>query len=477
MNRYVISIFVMLFTVNSLSAQLCLPSIFADGMVLQQRSDVAIWGKATPDEKITITPDWDGKRYRVVAQSDSTWRVKIATPEGSYTPHSIRIKSKQENIEINDVLIGEVWLCGGQSNMAMTMNGFRGQPVDGGTSDILHSTNRYLRQYSLDLVSTLTPKDDCPGEWLSANPNDTGNFSATAYYFGRIMQEILDVPIGLLNCSWSGSTIESWISEEGLADFEEVNIPDKSITRWRKNMTPTVLFNGMLNSIIGYGIKGSIWYQGEANRLSADRYPDYFKAMRSDWESRWGIGSFPIYACQIAPYGSPKAAKGLSRALMREAQLRISQEQSNTGLAILLDIGLPNCIHPPRKSVVGERLALIALSKSYGFDKLHDSAPSYCGVECDGSRAILHFECAELGFIYKPIDGYSGFEVAGEDQLFYPATATITKDQCVVVQSDKVDEPIAVRYAFKDYTPATLFGVNGLPVSSFRTDDWSIVNH
>ncbi len=473
-NRIILIILVLLCTNISVFAKVELPSIFADGMVLQQRSDVAIWGKATPDEKITITPDWDGKRYRVVAQSDSTWRVKIATPEGSYAKHSIKIKSKEE-VEINDVLIGEVWLCSGQSNMAMTMRGYRHQGIEGASKDILYSKNPYLRQYRLAEVSSVVQNYDCPGVWTSADPNTTIDFSATAYYFGRAMQAALDLPIAVIDCSWGGSTIESWISERGLKEFPDKKIPEPTLKKWGKNRTPTVLYNGMVNSIVGYGIKGAIWYQGESNRLSYDRYADYFKAMHNDWEQRWSIGEFPIYAVQIAPYGGYDTMKGINSAFMRETQLNISLTQENTGLAIILDCGMTNCIHPPKKYIAGERLSLVALAKSYGYDNVEYEAPLYNRVEFDGDEAEVYFDNAELGFVYKPVDDYTGFEIAGSDQIFHPAKASITKNQSIIVSSDLVPEPKAVRYAFKNYVEATVFGVNGLPVSSFRTDDWDQV--
>lgn len=457
----------LLLVFSFLSAQLQLPSVITDYMVLQQQSNVAIWGKAVPNKEVVVKTGWDNQTYRAKATSDSLWQVKVTTPVASFNEYTLSINSDKVVREIKGILIGEVWLCSGQSNMDMKMRGYISQPVTNSTQDIALSSNNYLRCYTVDKVSSVKVKDNTKGSWLIASPNTTADFTATGYYFGRFLQQALNVPVGLLSCSWGGSSIEAWMSADAFGKFSSYELPASEADNTVKNKTPTVLFNGMLKSILGYGMRGAIWYQGETNRLDYKNYPALFESMHADWISQWGVGTFPIYFCQIAPY---QYGQGSNSAFMREAQLQIARNQPNTGMAVLSDAGEATCIHPANKQVAGERLAYIALGKTYGFDKFPCQSPELQAIRATVGKIIVRFDKAPDG-ISTFGNELTGFEIAGDDRKFYPAKAKIVQ-KTVELTAVEVPQPVAVRYGFKDFFKGSLYGVNGLPVSSFRSDDW-----
>lgn len=461
-------------TTFAVSAQVTLPPVFADGMVLQQKSKAALWGKATPNAQISVKSSWNDKTTTTKAGKDSLWRVHIETPAGSFKPYNITITTAGKSVELKDVLIGEVWLCGGQSNMEMPVNGFRNQPNFNSQADVANSTNDFLRIYSVKRNSTVRRVFDATGEWVKASPNTTGAVSATGYYFGRMLQKALDIPVGLLVCCYGGTQIENWIPEEALS----VDFPSKVIPKTDKEIkstsnAPTVLYNSMMYSIEGYDIKGAIWYQGESNRKNFAEYAKLFEVMHKAWEKRWGIGEFPIYLAQIAPFDYAPRGEVSNLAFMREAQASIPKTQKNTGIAILLDLGEQNIIHPARKQQVGERLAFQALNKSYGFTKLHCDSPEMKNVKFDADKATVTFDKVPMGLYAK--GELSGFELAGEDRVFHPATAKVENFSTVSVVSGAVPKPVAVRYCFKSFVDGSLYGGNNLPASSFRSDDWNDV--
>lgn len=462
-----------LFFADGAHAQLSLPSIFSDKMVLQQGTNVALWGKSAPNKEVLIESSWNNKKYKVVAEKDSLWRVRIETPGASYKEYFVSITSGGKKIILDKVLIGEVWLCAGQSNMEQPMKGKQNQPIDGALKDIALSSNNNLRCYTVRKTSSVIKIDDTFGNWEIASPNTTKEFSATAYYFGRLLQQVLNIPVGLIHCSWGGSPIEAWMSSDAIKMFPDKKLPVTDSDNKVKNKTPTVLFNGMLHSVVGYGMKGVIWYQGETNRADYANYPALFKTMHADWITKWRIGDFPFYFCQIAPYGYKNDEEKNISAFMREAQSVIAETQKNTGIAVLLDAGEEYGIHPANKKAPGERLAYVALGKSYGFDDFEYQPPKFNSVMRSENKLIVLFDYAENGFSVAS-EGLRGFEIAGEDRVFYPAKAK-RNQKTIELISEKVQNPVAVRYAFKNFTKAYLFGTNGLPVSSFRSDNWDDV--
>lgn len=448
-------------------AQVWLPDIINSDMVLQQQSNVKLWGKAVPNKKVVIKTGWDNLKYETKAASDSLWSIRVATPNASYTPYDVTIKSG-ETIRLKNVLIGEVWLAGGQSNMEMPLKGYYNQPVENSTEEVLTS-NGAIRSYNMTRQSAITPQYHCEGKWLVASPNTLPDFSATGYYFAKYLQQILDVPVAILYCNWGGSSIEAWMSPEAVTPFKNFKLPKTKEELGRLNHSPAGLYHGMIKPIAGYNMRGAIWYQGESNRAQYDQYPEWFAAMHASWKNIWECGDLPIYFCQIAPYYYNES-KGTEAALFREAQMKIAQNQQNTGIAILMDSGEEFCIHPANKKVAGQRLAMQALGKSYGFENLQYESPSYKSAEFKEQKAYLTFNEIPLG-LSPQFSSIEGFEIAGSDRRFVPAKARLEGAK-VVVWSEDVPEPVSVRYLFYNFAVGNLFGTNGLPVSSFRTDSW-----
>ena len=465
-----------LFSVVSMQAAIKLPALFTDNMILQQESNTPIWGWANKHEELTISTSWNAKEYQVKADKYGKWKTNLVTPKAG-GPYMIMVSNETEIKSINNVLIGEVWLCSGQSNMEMPLKGFPGQPVIGGNNAIVRSANKNIRLITVPRATVLEPKEDFEGGWKVAGPQHTGDFSATAWYFGNLLQEVLQVPVGLIHVSYGGSNVEAWMNEEMLEDFENTLPLPKTANDLKSNpnRAPTTLFNGMLSPVIGYGIKGVIWYQGESNYERPCEYKDLFGKMVNSWRELWSQGDFPFYFAQIAPFNysqfHPTGQKEeYNSAYLREAQLKASQEISNTGMAVLMDVGEENNIHPNNKKVGGDRLAYIALAKAYGFEGFEYQSPEFNAMEIKGSTVTVSFKNVPNG-----ITSYDkeviGFEIAGENKVFYPAT-TYMRRKSVILSSPNVEKPVAVRYLFKDFTKAEIFSTGGLPMSSFRTDNW-----
>lgn len=456
-----------------LSAEISFPAFISDGMVLQQQTNVPLWGKADNNSDITVTTSWDGKKYNTHSTENGKWKLSVTTPKAG-GPYSITFETTGGTTSLNDILIGEVWLCSGQSNMEMPMKGFKNQPVEGSNMDILKSTNPNLRLFTVKRNSTIDLQEDVSGEWYSAQPASVREFSATGYYFGNLLQEMLNVPVGLINASWGGSWIESWMDTKMLSSFSEVDIPADDSDIKEKNRTPTTLYNAMIAPLAEYGIKGVIWYQGESNYDRHETYTSLFKTMVDGWREKWNQGQFPFYYCQIAPYEygliTPEGEEPINSAYLREAQLKAESLIENSGMAVLLDAGMEKGIHPAEKRVAGERLALHAFTKTYSVEGVTADSPVYKEMSVTGDTCIISFDRADMWLTAREGE-LNYFTVAGEDRVFYPAKAWISRSK-VYVKSETVKHPVAVRYAFENYVNGDLFGTEGLPVSSFRTDDW-----
>ncbi|WP_222942430.1 sialate O-acetylesterase [Arenibacter arenosicollis] len=445
-------------------AQIKLPAFFGDHMVLQQKDNVSIWGTDKPGSKIIIKGSW-GQESTATANSQGQWKLKINTP--SYGgPYKLVIKGSNE-VTLNNVMVGEVWLCSGQSNMEMPVKGFNNQPIDGSGEAILNSKNNQIRLFTVKRASSLEPLDNLEGQWAEASPASVRDFSATAYFFGKKLNALLNVPIGLIHTSWGGSSEEAWMDKETLAEFNTIELP-KKLPEGAPQRTPTLLYNAMINPLVGYGIKGAIWYQGESNRGRAEEYSRLFPSMIKTWRKKWQQGEFPFYFVQIAPYGYSDGNAGF----VREAQLHTMKTVENTGMAVTMDIGDCDYIHPREKKLVGDRLALWALSKDYGMEGFAYSGSVYKEIEeIKEGKVKLSFDYNENGLSSygRPL---TGFEIAGADKVFHPAEATINGDKSLSVWSSKVSQPVAVRYAFSNCEAGSLFNTEGLPASSFRTDTW-----
>ena len=456
-------------------AEIKLPAFFGDNMVLQQNTDARMWGTADASSTVTVTPGWTSEKYTTKADKDGKWKITIPTPSAG-GPYDITV-SDGTPLTLNNVMLGEVWLCSGQSNMEMPMKGFKNQPVEGANMAILKSRNPDIRLFTVKRNSSTVPVDDVTGSWAEASPATVRNFSATAYFFGRQIEELLDVPVGLIVVSWGGSACEAWMNDEMLQAFPEAaaNIPAVDGKIPSKNRTPSVLFKGMLNPLIGLAMRGVIWYQGEDNWNRAHSYTDMFSTMIKGWRDLWGQGEFPFYYCQIAPYDyaiiTEPGKEIINSAYLREAQARVEHIVPNTGMAVLMDAGWPEGIHPPKKQVAGERLALLALNKTYGIEGIGAESPVYKSMEVKGDTVVVSFDRAPEWIAGKNSFESKQFQLAGEDRVFHPAKAWISRSK-VMVKSDEVPHPVAVRYAFENASEGDLFSTDGLPVSSFRSDDW-----
>jgi sialate O-acetylesterase len=454
----------------SLYAEVKLPAIFSDNMVLQQQTDVAVWGKATANSNVTVKTSWNGKSWSVRADKDGNFKVKVSTPEAG-GPYTVTV-SDGKALTLKNVMIGEVWVCSGQSNMEMPMKGYRNQPIIGGNEAIATSTNNNIRVITIPKLASLTPVDDFKGTWKVAESESVVDFSATAYFFGLMLNKTLNVSIGLICTAWGGTRIEPWINETGIKNFDWVKLPDKANPP-QGNLspqTPTVLFNGMINPIAGYGIRGAIWYQGESNRLEPVQYRKLMPGLADNWRSVWGVGEFPMYFVQIAPFDYGPAT--LSSAYLREAQLKAASEGKNMGMACIMETGEKDNIHPANKKAAGDRLAYQALVKTYGKKGIACDGPVLKEMKIEGNQVKLTFDNAPNGIMSLGKELYT-FEVAGANKRFFPAKAFVTNEG-LTVMSPSVAAPVAVRYAFKDFIIGDFFNTEGIPASSFRTDEWDM---
>lgn len=454
---------------TTINAKVVLPKIFASGMVMQQQTDANLWGEAKADATVKIATSWNKKTVSVKAGNDGKWAAKIQTPAAG-GPYSITFNDGEKTV-IDNILVGELWICSGQSNMEMPMKGFKNQPVENAVEDILHSGDSKMRLFTVKRTSLFQPATDVVGEWKEASPEAVRNFSATAYYFGRELRRMLNVPVGLIVTSWGGSSCEAWMNRDWLKAFPQIELPASQETIKSKNRTATVLYNGMLHPLVGISMRGVIWYQGEENVSRSGYYADLFSRMIKGWREEWKEGDFPFYFCQIAPYDYNIIGWGqYNSAFLREQQAKAEKMNKNVGMACLMDAGLEYGIHPRKKQLAGMRLALLALDKTYGIKGITSETARYKDVEFKGDTAVITFERAGMWVYGK--DGLKSdlFEVAGEDRVFHPAKAWIERSK-LYVKCDEVKKPVAVRYAFKDWADGDLF-CDGLPVSSFRTDNW-----
>jgi sialate O-acetylesterase len=472
---FIICIIPGLLMVAPLDAKVRLPSIIGDNMVLQQQAGAPVWGKAAPGRKVTVRASWGGKAS-VTAKSDSSWMVRLSTPTAG-GPYSITISDGQP-VTLKNVLVGEVWLCTGQSNMAMPMQGFRNKPVEGAMNTILSATpDTPIRMARVQRGGSLEPKWDSGVDgWNFNTPPVVSRTSATAYYFGKNLYDHLHVPIGLIIADWGGTAIEYWMSEEtlralgfDLSDLEE-------LFKKKPKLTPTALYNAMLAPLAPYAVKGFIWYQGENNRpgnqpgkIYSELQTAYARMLRRCFGD--GSDSQPFYFVQIAPYNYDDP-DGLDSGYMYEQQARTLELLPNSGMVVTNDIGDAMDIHPLRKSEVGLRLSLLALQRNYGlWEDLDCKYPMYSSVSLNGDSAIVTFDVGPGGLC--PYDqNVIGFEVAGEDRVFHPAEAVQKGLDKVVVKCDEVSDIKAVRYCFHNCQVGSLTNILGLPACPFRTDNW-----
>ena len=463
-----------LLTALVLNAKITLPPVIGDNMVLQQQTSAAIFGKAEPGKTVTVKTSWDKKKYSTTADNEKgAWLVRVNTPSAG-GPYEITI-SDGEKITLHDVLIGEVWFASGQSNMEMPVRGYGSQPARGGAQAIVSAkASRPIRVCNIKKQSSLSVQDQCEGKWEKNTPNAVAATSATAYFFADALQNVLDIPVGIIVSSWGGSSIETWITREVF----EKEYPDVSLAHLDglkpvrlKHHDPCLLYNGQVAPLVPFTFKGIIWYQGETNRSQPDRYirlqQSYVKMMRKLFE----VPEAPFYCVQIAPYRYDNGRK-THTAYFCEAQQKAVEGLDHAGYVTTTDIGEYGTIHPCRKQEVGQRLAWLALHNDYGMDAIDAVAPTYKGVKFENGKALVTMNCGNLGI--SPMGAQiSGFEIAGPDHRFVEAKAMRhSKDgRIVVVWNDAVTEPVAVRYCWRNWCVGGLYNNFGIPVGPFRTAD------
>lgn len=456
-----ILILVFLSLTFSVCADVRLPAIISDHMVLQQNTTVKIWGWSEVRENITLTTTWDTITYATTGTGNAKWSMEIKTPSAG-GPYTIII-SGRNRIVIDDVLIGEVWVCSGQSNMEMSASW---PGMDKYDSDVSAATNSDIRFFHIPKTTALYPQDDLKAKWIVCNPNDMKRFSIAGYFFGRELNNTLNVPVGLINSSWSGSAAEPWTPIEAI---EENPILTAVENETQGRLNTSTMYNAMIYPITNFNIAGAIWYQGESNVGRYSTYKELFTTMISSWRKAWGI-EFPFYFAQIAPFAG--YGKTDNSAFLREQQTK-SLSLSNTGMVVTSDlVDNINDIHPQMKKEVGMRFANLALAETYDKEIEAYKSPLYKSMEIEKNKIRIHFNNVENGLVTKGKD-LTEFYIASDDQKFVPANAKI-EGNTVIVWNNKIKNPKAVRFGFSNAGMPNLFNKEGLPVNLFRTDDWDV---
>ena len=456
-------------TGSSLQAAVKPAAIFADNALFQRGANVPVWGAAKDGETVTVR--FNGQEAATTT-SEGRWMVRLK-PMDAGGPFTMTI-SGENTIEFKNILIGEVWLCGGQSNMQWPL-----AETDNAEDLIAQSMDDKLRLFTVPLVTAREPAKDLPsGKWDLCGPDTVRNFSAVAYHFGRELRKVLRVPVGLINDSYGGSIVQAWTSERCIMSDPESRPYINNKPDWAEGPQNgfCLLYNGMIAPIIPYGIRGAIWYQGEGNTVSteADHYRTSFPVLIRNWREDWGQGDFPFLFVQLAPWARDAVfhvsvdPEGTGWAVVREAQLITSRTVTNTAMAVITDAGDADRIHPRRKEPVGHRLALAAQAVAYGQHVAY-KGPAYKSMQVKGSKAMLSFLDADGGLMVQG-ETATGFAIAGSDKKFYPAQARIVQGEKMEVWSDQVAQPAAVRYGWANYPIANVSNRAGLPMSPFRTD-------
>lgn len=493
-------------------ADVWLPAVIGEHMVLQRETEVPIWGKAEPGERVTVSADWLDKPVATTTNSGGWWRVPLLTP-GAGGPHSITIAGNNK-ITLENVMIGEVWVCSGQSNMEWSVSA-----AEHAEEEAAAAKHPRIRLFHVRRATSGQPLTDLNAKWAECSPEQVKGFSAVAYFFGRELHRELDVPIGLIATSWGGTRIEPWTPPTGFAAVpaltevtrqidkangeyrEAVKASLGAIEDWTRaarkavsaggpiptkpalpkheldsHAQPTGLYNAMVHPLVPFGIRGAIWYQGEANRFDGMMYHDKMKGLIAGWRQQWSRGDFPFLYVQLAPFRyqrhDAKNELGSVTNLPRiwEAQAA-TLAVPNTGMAVTTDIGNIEDIHPRNKQDVGRRLALWALAKTYSRDGLVHSGPLFKSMAVEGSRIRLRFDHTGSGLASRDGSSLSWFTIAGADREFVEAEAN-ADDDSVIVSSVLVPEPVAVRFGWHELAEPNLMNKEGLPASPFRTDHW-----
>ena len=484
MNRKTLLVAMLAMMATGLQAKVRLHHLVSDNMIIQQQTDVRLWGWAKPGKKVTATTSWSDQRSTAKADRQGRWLLTVKSPQASYTPLSITFDDGDGAVTIQNVLAGEVWVCAGQSNMEMPVKGFGQCPVLNYNQEVVNAAGRQqVRSAKIPSIMRMTPQEDADTEWRECSPQTVSEFSATGYFFAKTVNRALDIPIGLIEANKGGSRVESWLTKENLEKYTQEPTDTLGIVNFKKEWDyhrALVWGNGTFNPILNYTVKGILFYQGCSNVGDpGDQYSERLKLLVEQWRSQFKLGDIPFYFVQIAPYESGNS-QGTWNALLQEQQFRASQMIPNSGLVCTNDAVFPyegTQIHPAQKQKVGERLAFLALNQTYGMDKLICKSPSYKDMQVKNDTVFIHLN-DECGGISRFRD-ITGFELAGADRVFHTAKAEHFWrpgggywDECISIVCPEVKEPVAVRYCFRNWQLGNLANQGGLPLFPFRTDNW-----
>lgn len=492
--KKIIAVFISSIFCLPLFGKVQLPQILADNMVLQRNAEVGLWGKSASNRELVVETSWNKKRYATKVDSNGDWKLKVQTPEAG-GPYEITFDDGEVS-KLQNILIGDVWICGGQSNMEMPVYGFLNQPVSNSIKAVVESEKLPIRFITLKRNPQEEAQTDCPNSgWLTTSHENTPQISATAYFFAKQITETTGVPIGLISSNWGASRIEAWMSP----DFVK-NVKGISLERYANSKSvqehPFKLYNGMIAPITNFTAKGFLWSHGASNRNEWYLYSDLQTELIKQWRTEWGDENMPFIIIQKTYFEFGTEPQPVHVLLMEE-QLKATQKLPNVFISAISDIYDEHYIHQPQKDVIGERTAFVALKHCYGRSALQVDPPILNSVNYEAGKAIVSFRNVTFG-LYPSHEAILGFEVAGEDRIFYPAEARIVsitpempnfpeekeryqwffdlhdnyQESVVEVSSKEVPKPIAVRYGFKNLTRTNLTNTFGIPVYPFRTDDW-----
>lgn len=457
----------------SASAKVTLPEQIGDNMVLQQNASVRLWGWAEPGATVRVSASWKAEAA-TECDADGRWEVRLQTPSGSYDPQRVTI-SDGERVVLENVLIGEVWLAGGQSNMEMPLDGYTQCPVLGANEVIARADARRdrIRYVKIPQTAAYTPQDRVAGRWVCLTSETAPGLSAVGYFYAELLNDVLGVPVGVIDCNWGGSRIEAWCDRAMLEACPDMDLSQEAVERLHPTGRPMELYNAMILPVSPYTIRGFIWYQGESNVGNYPVYAERMAGMVELWRRTWGGVELPFYYVEIAPYAYDGRCDADQAAFLREQQCRAQEMIPSSGMVSTNDLVASYesvNIHPADKRSVGQRLAFMALNRTYGMTTVACESPRFGSVEFVDGKAVVTITRLKGG--YNRMKDIEGFELCGSDGVFYPAEVSIDGNLRLIVTSEQVAAPTAVRYCFRNFLIGNLADSRGLPLIPFRTDDF-----
>ena len=484
MNRKFLFTAVLMALAVGLQAKVRLPHLVSDNMIIQQQTDVRLWGWAKAGSKVVATTSWSDQRSETKADRQGRWLLTVKSPKASYTPLSITFDDGDGQLTISNVLAGEVWVCAGQSNMEMPVKGFGNCPVLNYNQEVINAAGKcQVRSAKIPSIMRMKPQDDADTYWRECSPQTVGEFSATGYFFAKLVNRALDIPVGLIEANKGGSRVESWLTKENLQKYTNEPTDTAGIVAFKPDqdyLRGLLWGNGTFNPILNFTVKGILFYQGCSNIGDpGNQYSERLKLLVEQWRSQFGLGEIPFYFVEIAPYHYDDV-NGTNGSLIREQQFRASQIIPNSSLVCTNDLVYPyetTQIHPAQKRQVGERLAYTALNRDYGFEQVLYKSSSYKDMTIKGDAIYIHLQ--DNYHADAPFEMIQGFEIAGEDKVFHPAKAQHFWqpgggywDEAIVISSPEVKNPVAVRYCFRNFQIGNVKNGANLPLFPFRTDNW-----